>query len=153
MSQYIHFYVRNNNNFLPIGTFCRSSFIYSIVNRELNVPYEKIMALSGESIGTCLRAARHDLDLLKRRIENYRKEKELIASFNNSVEDKLAAIDDINKMIEDDEYEISFLESAVGFFNTLGIIYDDIKYEDNFDEKNYLYCGIECYRPTEEDIV
>lgn len=153
MSQYIHFYIRNGENFLPIGTFSRSSSIYSIANEELNVPYEKISALNGEKISICIRSANKALGLLKTRIEGWRKDKELIASFNNSVEDKLEAIADINRMIEDDEYELDILESTVGFFRTLSTIYDDIRYEDDYDEGDYIYCGIECYKPTAEDIV
>lgn len=46
MSQYLNFFVRIKDGFIPIGDYSRNSIFYQMVNSCIFPPYEKIMPVS-----------------------------------------------------------------------------------------------------------
>ena len=156
MSQYIYFFVRSTDRLLPIHTASRSSSIYRFFSDY--APYEKARALSIQE----LQDIREEIDIRigewMRRIEEDRTNLQLIASFNNSVEDKIEALESARDSIGENEEYISEMKEALAFTSFLIDIYneaDDTKYEDEtarLDPNKYLYFGIECGTPSIAEI-
>lgn len=156
MSQYIHFFVRSTDRLLPIYTTSNYSPIYHFFNDY--APYEKARALSIQE----LQNIREEIDIRigewTRRIEDERTNLQLIASFNNSVEDKIEALETARDFIGENEEYISEMKEALAFTSFLINIYneaDDTKYEDEtarLDPTKYLYFGIECGTPSIAEI-
>ena len=156
MSQYIHFFVRSTDRLLPIYTTSNYSPIYHFFNDY--APYEKARALSIQE----LQNIREEIDIRigewTRRIEDERTNLQLIASFNNSVEDKIEALETARDFIGENEEYISEMKEALAFTSFLINIYNEAdytKYEDETARLNpnkYLYFGIECGTPSIAEI-
>ena len=152
MSQYIHFFVRSTDRLLPIRTASRSSSIYQFFCEF--APYEKVRAISIQE----LQNIREEIDIRigewTRRIEDERTNLQLIASFNNSIEDKIEALESARDSIQENEEYINEMKEALAFTYFLTNMYneaDDTKYEDEtarLDPTKYLYFGIECGTPS-----
>lgn len=157
MSSYINFFIRSEDKFLPLSDFSRSSEIYQRLHN--NVPYEKLRALTYNELDSIEDAIIEDKRKYTDLISGYKKEIELITTFNNSAEEKLEAINSTESMIKDIEESISELNFAQGWFNSLCRILDSAR--DYIDENNnplvdadkYIYAGVEtpCV-PTLEDV-
>ena len=156
MSQYIHFFVRSTDRLLPIYTTSNYSPIYRFFGDY--APYEKARALSMQE----LQNIREEIDIRigewTRRIEDERTNFQLIASFNNSIEDKIEALENARDSIRENEEFVNEMKEALAFTSFLMDIYneaDDTKYEDETARLNpnkYLYFGIECGTPSIAEI-
>ena len=156
MSQYIHFFVRSTDRLLPIRTTSRSSSIYHFYGNY--APYGKVRALSMQD----LQNIREEIDIRigewTRRIEDERTNLQLIASFNNSIEDKIEALESARDSIRENEESVNEMKEALAFTYFLMDMYneaDDTKYEDETARLNpnkYLYFGIECGTPSIAEI-
>lgn len=152
MSQYIEFYIKGKNEYLPIGIFSRSNSIYRIMSESVNVPaYDKVAPLKVQHISLALKDATDEKLRFEKRIAELREEKALIATFNNSVEDKTAAIFNINEDIKSYEELIEEINVAIGYLTSLYNIIDAVRYMKDYDVDNYVYCGIECENPNGEE--
>ena len=156
MSQYIHFFIRSTDKLLPIYTASRSSSIYLSFNDY--APYEKARALSIQELQDIREEINTRIDEWTRRIEEERTNLQLIASFNNSVEDKIEAIESTRDFIRKNEELVNEMKEALAFTYFLIDIYNEAdytKYEDEtarLDPNKYLYFGIECGRPSIAEI-
>ena len=157
MSQYIHFFVRSTDKLLPIRTDSRSSPIYHFFSDY--APYEKARALSIQELQDIREEINIRIDEWTRRIEEERTNLQLIASFNNSVEDKMEAIKSSRDIIHEDEEIIEDMKGALSFTSFLMDMYneaEDTKYYNREDIKidptKYLYFGIECGTPSIAEI-
>ena len=156
MSQYIHFFVRSTDRLLPIYTTSRSSFIYHFFSDY--APYEKARALSMQELQNIREEINTQIDECTRRIEEDRTNLQLIASFNNSVEDKIEALESARDSIRESEESVNEMKEALAFTYFLMGMYneaDDTKYEDEtvrLDPTKYLYFGIECGTPSIAEI-
>lgn len=152
MSQYIHFFVRSTDRLLPIRTTSRSSFIYHFFGDY--APYEKARALSIHELQSIRDEINSQIDEWTRHIEEDRTNLQLIASFNNSVEDKIEALESARDSIREHEESVNEMKEALAFTYFLMDMYneaDDTKYEDEtarLDPTKYLYFGIECGTPS-----
>lgn len=94
------------------------------------------------------------IDEWTRRIEEDRTNLQLIASFNNSVEDKIEALESARDSIREHEESVNEMKEALAFTYFLMDMYneaDDTKYEDEtarLNSNKYLYFGIECGTPS-----
>ena len=156
MSQYIHFFIRSTDKLLPIYTTSHSSSIYRFFSDY--APYEKARALSIQELQDIREEINIRIDEWTRRIEEKRTNLQLIASFNNSVEDKIEAIESARNAIRENEEYINEMKEALAFTYFLIDMYieaDDTKYEDEtarLDPNKYLYFGIECGTPSIAEI-
>ena len=156
MSQYIHFFIRSTDKLLPIRTESRSSSIYHFFSDY--APYEKARALSMQELQDIREEINIRIDEWTRRIEEDRTNLQLIASFNNSVEDKIEAIESARDSIRENEELVNEMKEALAFTYFLIDMYieaDDTKYEDETARLNpnkYLYFGIECGTPSIAEI-
>ena len=98
------------------------------------------------------------IDELARRIEEDRTNLQLIASFNNSIEDKIEALEFARGSIREDEESVNGMKETLAFTHFLMEMYseaDSTKYEDEterLDTTKYLYFGIECGTPSIAEI-
>ena len=156
MSQYIHFFVRSTDRLLPIRTASRSSFIYHFFGDY--APYGKARALSIHELQNIREEINAQIDEWMRHIEEKRANLQLIASFNNSIEDKIEALEAARDSIRENEESVNEMKEALAFTYFLMDMYneaDDTKYEDETARLNpnkYLYFGIECGTPSIAEI-
>lgn len=156
MSQYIYFFVRSTDRLLPIRTTSHSSFIYHFFSDY--APYEKARALSMQELQNIREEISTRIDEWTRRIEEDRTNLQLIASFNNSIEDKIEALESARGSIREHEESVSEMKEALAFTYFLMDMYneaDDTKYEEEtarLDPTKYLYFGIECGTPSIAEI-
>ena len=156
MSQYIHFFVRSTDKLLPIRTATHSSFTYRFYSDC--APYEKARALSIQELQNIREEISTRIDEWAHRIEEDRANLQLIASFNNSVEDKIEALKSVRDAIRENEEIVEEMKAVLAFTYFLISMYneaDDTKYEDETARLNpnkYLYFGIECGTPSIAEI-
>ena len=157
MSSYINFFIRSDDKFLPLSDFSRSSEIYQRLHND--VPYEKLRALTYDELDSIEDDIIEDKRRYEYKIKEYEKEINLITTFNNSAEEKLNEIESVKETIKDIKEEISELNFAKGWFNSLCRIidsasdYTDENYNHLIDADKYVYVGVEvpCV-PTLKDI-
>lgn len=151
MSAYIHFFVRVGDTFCPIATYSRNSKVYEIFRRA---PYEQITVLDKSTLSDYFNEATIWRDNLKEDIALYEKRIETIIRFENSAEEKLELIMEEERLIEEANNELREIEDAICFIGFLISILSEVLYDASvgINKDSYLYYGIECYRPTINDI-
>ena len=93
------------------------------------------------------------------RIEESRTNLQMIAAFNNSVEDKMGALEIARDKIREDKEAMWEIENALAFTDFLMNICDEAedtqyydKEEAKIDPTKYLYSGVECGVPSIAEI-
>ena len=157
MSLYIHFFIRSTDKLLPIYTASRSSAVYRFFGDY--APNEKVRALSMDELKEIHEEISAQFDEWMRRIEESRTNLQMIASFNNSVEDKMGALEIARDKIREDKEAMWEIENALAFTDFLMNICDeaeDTQYYDEVEAKidptKYLYFGVECGTPSIAEI-
>jgi hypothetical protein len=137
MSEYIQFFIsKDKQNFLPIAAYSRNNPIYK--HFQGYVPYEKVKAINKDILSNILNRVCIDKDNLRESLFDMEAQKDYIATFNNSVEDKREAAFEIDEEILEIKDEEKELEVAYYY---IGFLYNIL--EESGDENNYLYAGIE----------
>lgn len=151
MSAYIHFFVRAGDTFCPIATYCRSSKVYQIFQ---GAPYEHITVLDKATLNGYFNEATIMRDDIKEELLWDEKRIETIKGFENSAEEKLELIEECEAIIREAKDELREIEDAICFIGFLTSILDEVLYDVPLGifKDQYLYYGIECYRPTVKDI-
>lgn len=150
MSMYCEFFIRNNKTFLPLPAYSRNNYIYEKFHHY--APWEKVKPLTNNALKTIAAEMHYDLDKSKESLTKTREERALIVQFNNSVEDKLEALGDNQDAINDWEEQIEEISMGISFAGFLSDILEEIRYDDRFNENEYLYVGIECGSEPEIEI-
>lgn len=144
MSSYIHFFVRVNDKFAPIGTYGRSTQIYAAF--EQLAPWEKVRSLNFHLLDIA-KANLPDKHSLLDSISSDRERIQLITTFNNDIDAKLDAIHELEAGIAEAEEFLREVENARSFIGFLYDILDEAQYSSGqlvLDAENYLYVGMEC---------
>lgn len=160
MSQYLTFFARIGDRFIPLASYSRNTVIYQAFNTVAATPYEKIKAISKDTIINIRNGFTNNLLTIENCIDQLLAKKREIATFNNSVEDKLEATHECDSEIDNwkDDYDDQC--SYMGVCNFLISMIEEIEYKepedklDDVDAKHYIYCGIEApiYNITPNDI-
>lgn len=141
MSEYVEFFVKNGENYSPIGTFCRSNAIFEVA-RDNGVPYEGLRNVDSELIGRM----RADLEQKVRNArKNIRVKNDYLTFLQGaemSAEDKAQEYSDTRDEIEEFEDEISNLNYCVNFCLFLDDVIESAAAYD-FDSNSYIWVGIE----------
>ena len=155
MSQYIQFFIRSNSDeFLPIGVFSRCNVIYDFFERYFNTPYEKIAAITVKDLMYLIEKIDNHIEVYNDRIVKLEEKIKIITECNNSVEDKMVAIDEVYSDIKNCVEDRNEFKQARSYVCSLEEILDAIAYDDKYCKDTYLYCGIEVGdNLTIEDIV
>ena len=151
MSAYIHFFVRAGDTFCPIATYSRNSKVYEIFHRA---PYEQITVLDKSTLNDYFNEATIMRDNTKEHITSYEKRIETIKGFENSAEEKLELIMEEEELIEEAKDDLREIEDTICFIGFLTSILNEVLYDMPLGifKDQYLYYGVECYRPTVKDI-
>lgn len=152
MSAYVDFFIRNKDDFIPIADYSRNSMIYSIVT---DVPYEKIRAITTRDISEFINIAVEKIRDYEQKICKEKERIKLVATFDNSIEEKLEVIAQYEEGIEEYTQSIEECNYAKNFFSFLTELINVRRWEENssVNINEYIYAGIEIGRPTVEDIV
>ena len=152
MSQYISFYVRSkHDDFIGLGDYSRNNLIYQLTDRALNVPYEHIRVLTTNDLRDMEDEANLERDSINADIAKYRGYIADIATFNNSLDEKMARVAEYQELIEEYTAQLRKVELAAHYFQFLGNIIETNDFNDIPMDK-CVYCGIEISDPTIDDI-
>lgn len=147
MSAYIQFFIRHEDTFLPIGIFHRNNVIYQAFDGI--AIWEKLRPISEMHLNNVEKVIKGLINEGEKALARSEEEKKLITSFNNSVEEKLMALEDRNAFIEEIQDDIKNAEAAQRYVWALRDILDSIQFTD-FNKQPYLYVGIEVEGKVEE---
>ena len=152
MSAYIQFFIRNNEAFMPIGTYCRSSAIYQAFDEY--IPWEKIRPITEPLLRKIYSNVIDDIREYTDHIDKTKEHRAFIATFNNPMDEKIEMLDSIEEILGEYEEGLEQLNTVKSYIHFLNDIIEAVEFEDSIDENNYLYAGIEVgISPTVEDIV
>lgn len=159
MSQYISFYLRCEDKFLPLMSFSRSTTLYQAFN-DTYVPYGHIKPVTHHQLMLVAESLSNSESNMRQILVRREAEKALIPSFNNSTDEKLEAIEELDESIYEIKEELSSIEAAKTTVGVFADIIDEAKYHkdeatiNGCSEENYLFVGVEAPTwPTIDDIV
>lgn len=147
MSAYIQFFIRHEDTFLPIGIFSRNNAIYQVFDGV--AVWEKIRPIGEPILNNAEKIVKEFISENEKALARANEEKNMIANFNNSVEEKLESIEGYNSYIAEITEDIKGLEAAQQYLWFLRDILDSIKGTD-FNKYPYLYVGVEVEGTVEE---
>ena len=152
MSQYISFYVRSkHDDFIGLGDYSRNNLIYQLTDRALNVPYEHIRVLTTDDLRNMEDEANLERDSINADIVKYRGYIADIATFNNSLDEKMARVAEYQDIIEEYTAQLHEVELATHYFQFLDAIIETNDF-NGIPMDKCIYCGIEISDPTIDDI-
>jgi len=145
MSSYISFFVRVNDTFAPIGSWSRNSEMYQAMQDWC--PYEKIRAFSFNDLMNVVK------ELEDKAREADEKRCQMIMQANNSVEEKMEAVNEIESNYEEMDSFIEEVQFAADTLRVFCNMIDDFKFAEikfTNDYNHYIYAGIEVCGTLEE---
>lgn len=157
MSQYANFYLRRGkDDFIFLDDFCRISFMYKVFNDASYLHWEKLVRVKKEDFHFLISAAEKD----KKRLEDRKSELEqqitLIKEANNSISDKIEAMNDIQEYIKDINIDLSSYDSVINvleFFESMITSYE-AGYRSAEKYSIEFYVGLDVNpNPTDADIL
>ena len=151
MSAYIQFFVRNDNTFMPISVYSRNNSVYRYFDEY--TPWGKIKVVTRSLLNKIHDNVNEDILCYQKRYDRAKEMKEYVATMNNSMDEKMEWIENIEATLGDCREEIEKAEYVKHYLNFLDDVIESVEYEENIDYKNYLYVGIEVGNPTVDDIV
>lgn len=140
MSQYVNFFLRRGDEFIPLKDYSRSSPIYSV----MNAPYEKIREYSYSDLESKILHLKEMKEDNAAAITRIWERINSVYHLNNSVEEKMEYVNDYYSQIsdlEDDNKNLDRYMTELDFIANL--IYMDYT----------IYAGVEIGEPTLEDVV
>lgn len=147
MSQYANIYLRYKDNFIPIDNISRSNHIlYPLLNEYF--PYGKLRPMSINKLTSIRSELVNSRDTIKNNLEDQEKKIAIIQGCNNSIDDKMIAINDILSYKEDYETDLEDINYWLNFLDFLRTLIDSYHYDgeneisDEMRDK-YIWCGIE----------
>lgn len=133
MSQDMYFFARSDHNdFVQIDCFSRNHSIYKRATEIISIPYEKIALVHAADLRKCADITQGYIELVKDRIKKIQERIELISTFNNSVDEKIEAVNYYSDGLFEDEQDLDENIFAQNFFIMLQNIQAPI------------YIGIDC---------
>lgn len=153
MSSYVNFYLKKDNVFCPLASFSRLTKYYQKFSPYL--PYEKCVAITKDLLASIKNEVILDILMCNASIKEAEKMNEFLKNSNDPLESKVTFFLENNRSIRGEEMEKTDLENLSHFIDFLFIIIDEAEdyHGYSINPEGYIYGGIECYDPTEEDIV
>ena len=151
MSQYIQFFVKSlKGEFLPIGNFSRVCSIYIAFDENCWVPFGRVAPITNKDLMSVRNGLERKIKEIDQKVLKVEKAITIVAGCNNSIEDKLKKIHDLNLNIEELLDEKGELQSSVSYISSLEEIIDSVTWDSKYDENKYVYYGIEVGEEPEE---
>ena len=155
MSQYIHIFARQNDQFIPLYSESRSNYIYEAL--EPYAPYERVSKITLPWIYYAIDSIKEKSEAADRYINQKRQAIAEIAKMNNNIDDKLDVINEYLRGIANEEDEKLYINAAHERLIFLKLILEDMEdtIESVPDIKDLgIYAGIDCgIEVTLEDVV
>lgn len=139
MSQYVNFYIKHKEDYILIDRFSRSSKVYQLIHDRL--PYDNGRMLRPEDYSDIIRNIKDETTHAQERIAALKKQNEFIAQMNNSINEKLEAINMNDEFIDEYKQDLEDLHYADGVYTTYwGIddqipIYAGVEWNPNYNEE------------------
>ena len=152
MSQYMNFFIKVYDEFYKIDKFSRNHTTYQELDKYCHIPYVKITAVTIDMLQDAIVGIEEDKEDNLKTLENIKNEINLIASMNNSINEKLDAIYHSRQSLKEYEDSLENYDYAISFCRFLGHIIENFC-DDIEDPVKGLYVGIEISNPTINDIV
>lgn len=144
MSSYLNFYLKDkSNHFNYLNGFTRSTAIYEYGHDYAQ--YEYGVALNVNVCNQIIADIDRELSQHDSAVNNCNERKSLIVQMNNSMEDKLAAINEVEEFLASINEITEALAAARGFYVTMRGIAQSASEAADADDDNYIYFGIEWY--------
>lgn len=141
MSQYVNFFIRHNDELLPIADYSRSSTIYQVMS---DAPYGKIQGYSYKALQDKITELNEEKTEYIKQIRVYIHRIELICGMeNNSVEEKEEAIQNYDIAIAGLKDEVAEIEKQA----------IELRFIANLTYEYEVYAGVEVGEPKIEDII
>ena len=157
MSEYTQFFVRNGDNFLPIGTYCRGTKVAEAF--RYIAPYEAIKPLTVSNLRSARDELREQIRDYDKSIEREREEIDFLRSCEMDNDERMERYHDATEMINDCSDFKDECAHALSFIGFLEDILEEVETERKFgenplqlNENSYVYVGIEVGYPTIENI-
>lgn len=147
MSAYIQFFIRHEDTFLPIGIFNRNNAIYQVFDGI--AVWEKIRPIGEPILDDAEKIVKEFIGVSEKTLARVNEEKNMIANFNNSVEEKLQSINEYILYIAKITDDIRGLEAAQQYLWFLRDILESVE-DTDFNKQPYLYVGVEVEGKIEE---
>ena len=144
MSEYIEFYVRKDEIYLPIGVYSRVDSRYRAF-ADFVPHYNGLTPITEKTLDEVRYEAEHRISEAKDGLKRIKEEKADIFKANNSLEDKMEYLSGYYDVEEEYNDEIKEWTTALNFVNSLYGIIDKYSLSEykGFDADKYLYAGIE----------
>lgn len=127
MSQYMNFYMKlPDGKYTLINSYSRSTGVYKTLVC-LKVPYEKTVELTYQMMDAAIDIIEKSIDYAQNIIRSDYDTMITLATWNNSVEDKLSARNQLYDTIAEDFVYLEDYCTAKGFFQTLYEMMDEHK--------------------------
>lgn len=149
MSEYIQFFIKHNDDFIPILTYSRNNPIFRICS-YYDVPYEKVIKVNENWFHQVIMEFEEKIEDLKTRKKEIEYESNQILSTNNSLEEKMEFVRYNSQAMREIDYEIELHLSQRSVITVLYDMYENFGLEEVTDT---IYVGIEVGIPTIDDIV
>lgn len=147
MSAYINFFIRKDKDFIPLGSYSRNSYIYSILSDAMSIPWENITKITYNTLNIWTTTADYEINRMEKEIRKTEKMFELSNSHTlEEAYEYAGAIEEYKENIE----EIKSIKAIFGFMKN---ILNKYEYEENVNVSNILYFGMEISNPTIDDII
>ena len=150
MSSYIHFYIRGKYELVPIWTSSRNSTMYQLFVHE--VPYEKVRPLSRKELYDFVQDVKNEISAYELRLEKIERRRADITNFNNTVEEKMEALYELEWEQTDIEDELGEAKRVVEALMFMRNAQDVVAYTDEFDPDKYIYAGVDYWCPSIAEI-
>lgn len=144
MSQYTHIFLEKQNTFIEVSCTSRGCVLSEIFQGY--APWEKIKEVTYEDLHRIYSAYSDTLEKWNNQLDELNERIKFIATFNNSMEEKLDAWNDIDESINETKKDIEELESALRLVKLLEDVLDESRMNSKYEETApvHVYAGCEC---------
>jgi len=143
MSAYTNFYIKNGEDYIAIGSYSRNSYVAIAFDRE--APWDEGRVLTPNIIKVVRASVKDSIQLAKDNITALRERKKDVATFENTVDEKIDALQNIDSDINRWEEEVDSYTWVMNYCQFLEDIYDPY-----MNEEIEIIFGVEFY-PVDYD--
>ena len=143
MSQYLNIYLKKKDVYVELPSFLSGTILYNSV--QSLVPYDSLKEIGHNDLNNMTIAVHYATQKIESHIRALEEAKKDIASYHNTIEEKMSARGDIENDLEEAREELESAKRAQYFLEML----DDIRYTE---EPATIYMGIEASPNVGEEI-
>lgn len=147
---YSFYFKGNDGKFYPLDSFGGGSKVAEGMNSQFGnaCAYEKPKPLTKSEVKDIISFVTDRAKSSEERIEEYRQRQNDVGAWNNTIEDKMQMISDLDETIDEEKCDLSYYKDTIHFFEFLVWILDEAEYsydDDSnakVDANDYIYWEI-----------